>query len=169
MQRRVSTSAGPFRLADAREVLAILWRVIRAQTGGPRTAGATSLILDPDGRLLLVRTRYQRGWCCSGGYLDPGEDPTDGIRRELAEEIGLPADAVPTLLHTIELTSHTDTVFTLQVDAVQAEALHPVSWEILELRWFGPFELPQLNSGTRRLLQARASLIEVHQQRWRFV
>jgi len=48
-----------------------------------------------DGRLMLVKRRYepfQGWWDVPGGFLDPGEHPEDGVRRELREESGLDVD-----------------------------------------------------------------------------
>lgn len=157
-----------FTATDAGEVLAILGRVVRAQLGlGPITGGANALVLGPDGRLLLVRTRYQRGWGCSGGYLSPGEDPTAGVLRELGEEVGMPQHLQPHLALELHFRRHLNVVFTLEVDADVAASLHPVSWEINEVGWFGPHEVPDLQPTTRRLLQADAGLVVADGARWR--
>jgi 8-oxo-dGTP diphosphatase len=48
------------------------------------------LIFDPDGRLLILKPTYKRGWTIPGGQLDPGgESPWDACRRETFEECGL--------------------------------------------------------------------------------
>jgi 8-oxo-dGTP diphosphatase len=54
------------------------------------TAGA--LVEDADGRVLLARRAHEpfKGrWDIPGGFLEEGEAPLDGIRRELREETGL--------------------------------------------------------------------------------
>jgi 8-oxo-dGTP pyrophosphatase MutT (NUDIX family) len=54
----------------------------------PRTAAGV-LILDEAGRVLLVNPTYKPGWEIPGGYLHPGETPSEGAARELKEELGL--------------------------------------------------------------------------------
>ncbi|MFJ4681155.1 MULTISPECIES: NUDIX hydrolase [unclassified Kitasatospora] len=52
------------------------------------------LLLDPDGRVLLLRGTDPAApgttwWITPGGGIEPGESPAAAARRELAEEIGL--------------------------------------------------------------------------------
>jgi ADP-ribose pyrophosphatase YjhB (NUDIX family) len=53
------------------------------------TAGALCV---EDGRVLLARRAaepFEGRWDIPGGFLEEGEDPIDGLRRELKEETGL--------------------------------------------------------------------------------
>ncbi|MFD7222919.1 NUDIX domain-containing protein [Streptomyces sp. NPDC059892] len=54
----------------------------------PRTAAGV-LFFDEAGRVLLVRPTYKPGWEIPGGYLHPGETPSEGAAREVKEEIGI--------------------------------------------------------------------------------
>ncbi len=54
----------------------------------PRTAAGV-LIFDEEGRVLLVNPTYKPGWEIPGGYLHPGETPSEGAARELKEELSL--------------------------------------------------------------------------------
>ena len=53
--------------------------------------GTVAIIEDGDGRILLARHTYKRRapWGLPGGFVRRGEDPSETIVREIAEEVGL--------------------------------------------------------------------------------
>lgn len=67
----------------------------------PRYQVAVGIMLfNERGQLLLCEHTYRRlhPWGLPGGDLNPGEDPMDGIRRELLEETGLKVESIRLLL-----------------------------------------------------------------------
>jgi 8-oxo-dGTP diphosphatase len=54
-----------------------------------KRVGADALILDEAGRILLVDPDYKPGWDLPGGMAEANESPTDCVRREISEELGL--------------------------------------------------------------------------------
>lgn len=71
------------------------WRT--GADGMPRRDAARVVVLDADGRVLLVRghdaDRPERTWWFTvGGGIDPGEDAEQAAVREVAEETGLVLD-----------------------------------------------------------------------------
>ncbi|MGO4957700.1 NUDIX domain-containing protein [Luteococcus sp. Sow4_B9] len=54
----------------------------------PVSCGA--ILLDGQGKLLIVKPTYKSGWSIPGGSMEPdGESPWDACRREVLEETGL--------------------------------------------------------------------------------
>jgi len=109
------------------------------------TAGA--LCVD-NGRVLLARRAhppFQGFWDIPGGFLDEGEDPLDGLRRELREETGLEVEPQRFLGIWMDRYGGDSTAeatlnlyWTAQVVGGEAAPADDVS----ELRWFGRDELP---------------------------
>ncbi len=60
----------------------------------PVVFGVSGMILDPEGRVLVVRQTYMPGWRLPGGGIDRGEPPQAALQRELREEVGLSGGTV---------------------------------------------------------------------------
>jgi 8-oxo-dGTP pyrophosphatase MutT (NUDIX family) len=54
----------------------------------PRVAAGV-LFFDQADRVLLVDPSYKPGWEIPGGYVQPGETPSEAAAREVAEELGI--------------------------------------------------------------------------------
>jgi 8-oxo-dGTP diphosphatase len=107
----------------------------------------SGLVEDREGRLLLARRGvepYLGLWDCPGGFLEEGEHPLDGLRRELAEETGLVAG--PARFVGIWMDVYGDApeaAATLNVYfAVQVEGDPVPADDVAELRWFPATALP---------------------------
>ena len=60
--------------------------------GIPASAGA--LVRDAEGRILLLKPTYKKGWTIPGGVMEAdGETPWQACQRELREETGLTVTA----------------------------------------------------------------------------
>jgi 8-oxo-dGTP pyrophosphatase MutT (NUDIX family) len=66
--------------------------------GGRPGPGVLAVPLTREGKLVMIRLTYARGWRLPGGGVDRGEDPREAALRELAEEIGMTAHGAVTCL-----------------------------------------------------------------------
>jgi ADP-ribose pyrophosphatase YjhB (NUDIX family) len=109
------------------------------------TAGALCV---ENGRLLLVRRAaepFKGQWDIPGGFLEEGESPLEGLRRELKEETGLDVEPQRFLGIWIDRYGGDSTAeatlnlyWTATVTGGEARPADDVS----ELRWFDRDELP---------------------------
>ena len=68
------------------------WQAMLAEgnaTQPRKRVGADVLIRDEHDRILLVDPRYKPDWDLPGGMSEANEPPTETVRRELKEELGL--------------------------------------------------------------------------------
>jgi len=61
------------------------------------TLGVRAAVFDREGRVLLVRHSYVKGWYMPGGGVEPGEALHEALARELREEGGLALTGPPRL------------------------------------------------------------------------
>ena len=107
------------------------------------TVGSLGLITYDGQHVLLVRQSYRKGWSPPGGLLQRGETPTQGVAREVQEEIGLEVRFAPS--HRASLDVGRQTVSFLSAGLVAADAVFaPRGPEILEARWFPVTALPAM-------------------------
>ncbi|MFZ4187481.1 NUDIX hydrolase [Streptomyces pseudogriseolus] len=134
-----------------------LWKACGA---GHLTASA--LVVDPErGRVLLTLHRKLRMWLQMGGHCEPGDATlATAALREATEESGvagltlLPGGPVRLDRHPIPPPCHCH--FDVQYAAVAAPgAVHAVSDESLDVRWFPYAEVPDVaDASVVRLLDA---------------
>ena len=108
----------------------------------------SALVVDGERRILLARRAYEPDaglWDTPGGFLEEGEDPAGGLRRELVEETGL----------TIEIGDFVGMFGDRYGDGPDATAVLNLVWEariaagepraaddVSELCWFAQDALP---------------------------
>jgi ADP-ribose pyrophosphatase YjhB (NUDIX family) len=107
------------------------------------SAPAVQGLLERDGRVLIARRGIEPRlgfWDLPGGFLEEGERPLDGLRREFLEETGLEVDPVDWLGAHVD---PYDGYFVLGLSwLVRGDGEPAADDDVEELAWFGPDELP---------------------------
>jgi 8-oxo-dGTP diphosphatase len=105
-------------------------------------------VVEQDGRILLARRRYEPfagKWDLPGGFLEKGEHPLDGIRRELHEETGLevePDRFIGVWMDRYGSAEGARATLNLYWTAHVAGGHAEPADDVTELGWFAPEEFP---------------------------
>ena len=99
-----------------------------------------AVVLDGEGRLLLVRKQGTDCFMLPGGKLAPGEGPIEALERELVEELGSGLAAEPRLLGEYEAPAANEPGHRVEASIFTAKlAGAPIACsEICELVWHDP-------------------------------
>jgi len=113
------------------------WLVAR-----PFSVGVLGLVVDEQGRILLVEQTYRTGWYLPGGGVRRKEPLDEALRRELREEVGVEPAETPRLLglYWNFAESKSDYVAVFVVERWQRRPAS--SLEIAGDAFFAPTELP---------------------------
>lgn len=131
---------------------------------------AYTVVMDPDGRLLLVDHRKAGLWLPSGGHVEPDEEVWETVERECQEELHMAARPGPvagrrpffaTATRTRGAHPHTDVSlwFLLEADTVTSYD----EGEFAGIRWLSPREVldepagrldPHMHRFTAKLIDA---------------
>lgn len=108
------------------------------------------LVADAE-RLVLLGDHLKSGlWLPSGGHVEPGEEPSDTVRRECLEELAIQASfhrvvgATPlfiTITETNGSDSHRDVSLWYVLDGSRADVLVPDRREYRSVRWWSPEDI----------------------------
>jgi 8-oxo-dGTP diphosphatase len=115
------------------------------------SVAVAGVLIDEQGRALLVRRRDNGRWEPPGGVLQPGESIWDGLRREVLEETGLQVE--PDRLTGV-YKNMSRGVVALAFRCTVTGGQLTVNEEATEFRWAHPAEIPSLTNEmfTARLL-----------------
>ena len=117
----------------------------------PLTLGVRALVVDGEGRVLLVRHSYLPGWHLPGGGVEPGESAQEALARELLEEGNVEIAAAQLRgVYFNTSASRRDHVLLYEVMRFRHLGARAADWEIREARFFGLDELPEDVAGATR-------------------
>jgi len=105
------------------------------------TATAGGVVLDPQGRVLLLKHVFRpgSGWGIPGGFIKSGEQPEAALRRELYEEVRMElASAELAFVRLLPKLNQIEVVFRCEANSEP----QPRSLEIAEANWFALDGLP---------------------------
>ena len=144
------TSSLPSRLAFGAMMTAkALW--------APVALGVHALIVQPDGKVLLARHSYMRGWSLPGGGVGRGEAPITALLRELREEIGDVRSDPPELVGVFSRPAGWATNVVMLYRLTNADVAFTPNLEVREILFVDPSAPPAgTSSGTRRRLAEHA-------------
>lgn len=125
----------------------VVWEILPASarrflvraTQANFTVSAAAVITNSNGEVLLLDhvLRKRSGWSLPGGFIDRGEQPEAGIRREVREETGIVLHSLR-LLDVRTINSHIEILFASETD----DLARVESLEIRAAKWFNGQSLP---------------------------
>lgn len=126
----------------------VRWKIIRV-TQPKFTVSAAAVIINDRGEVLLLNhvIRPKSGWGLPGGFIEHGEQPDEGIRREIREETGIEMNGLR-MFRVRTLGTHVEVLFRAEADGTPEIR----SREIKELGWFGLAALPEKLNGAQKTL-----------------
>lgn len=136
------------------KAMRLAWRIAR-----PRTIGVRAVLLDPAGRIALVRHTYIDGWYLPGGGVKKREGVSDAVVRELAEELAVTDAEVERVLGVYHNRREgKDDHVIVYVARVADDTLRGAdTLEVAEVGWFAADALPPgtTPATTRRIAEWR--------------
>lgn len=118
------------------------------------TAGA--VIFNDQKQVLVLKHRFRAGsgWGMPGGFIEPGEQPIEALRRELREEIGLEVEDVELFaVRSFKKPKQVEVLFRARANA----NVKPLTMEVERAEWFSIDSLPEgLPHDQRRYIERAA-------------
>ena len=119
----------------------------------PVAFGASAIIVDRAGKVVLARHSYMAGLSLPGGGVKRGEPPEQAILRELAEEIGVVRSDPPVFVGLYTRRSGWATNVIALYRLMNAEVEFRANLEVREIFFVDPADPPPATAaGTRRRL-----------------
>jgi 8-oxo-dGTP diphosphatase len=163
-----------------------VFRRVAPRTPSPHLVSYFLLVDHVQGSVLLADHRKADLWLPSGGHVEPGEHPVATVRREVQEELGVPAVFSPVtgdrpMFVTVTETAspvhrHTDVSLWFVLSSGTNQPLKPDLREFREVRWWTRDDIghadpalfdPHLNRMLAKFDRCRAAGVDGHSPRRR--
>ena len=128
-----------------------------------QTFGVVGAIIEKDGKIILVKEAKEgtdKGkWDHPGGWIEIGENPIEGVKREVKEETGL--DFTPTHILGIyslvreDLQSIHHPIKIIFLGDISDKKIGELFDDVSEKKWFKPEEIEKMDSATLRDLDTK--------------
>jgi 8-oxo-dGTP diphosphatase len=129
-----------------------IFRRVKPLTPSPHLVSYFLLVDRPAASVLLCDHRLSGLWLPTGGHVEPGEHPADTVRREVIEELGVPAEFDrefhdrPFFLTVTETVGgpevrHVDVSLWFALAGHVGQNLQPDQREFTQVRWWTAAEL----------------------------
>lgn len=123
--------------------------------GAPAYTVGAVCILEHEGEVLFLWQPHRVGWSLPGGLLNYGELPAEGVKREVAEEIGLDIDPGDPITVRVDPEGHVvDVVYRVALD--RRPSLRLAS-EARKAEWMDPVELADADRDTHGIVDLMAA------------
>jgi len=140
----------------------VYWRIFE-----PTIVGVRALIVR-DGRVMLVRHTYLRGWYLPGGKVDRGETVYNALNREVEEECGLKVKSARlTAVYSNSEQNRNDHIVLFCVDDFETTEIKPIyKFEIAEANFFDLDKVPPDTTPATRRRLAEFNCQEFNSEYW---
>lgn len=105
------------------------------------SVSVAGVIVDDQGRVLVIQRQDNGRWEPPGGVLEPSEDIISGLRREIVEETGL--EVVPQALTGVYKNMNR-AIMALVFQCRPSSGVLTAGPETSDLRWVAPADIPHL-------------------------
>lgn len=128
-----------------------------------QTFGVAGAIIERSGKILLVKEAKKEAdigkWNHPAGWIEVGENPIEGVKREVKEEAGL--DFTPTHILGIYSLARKDLkpvhhpIKIIFIGDISNKETRELSEDVSEKRWFTPEEIEKMDKNTLRDLDIK--------------